>query len=1191
MPGNLIAQGQFTITDLTDTGIVATHVYYLASSSNNIKDITYTPNQLPATSSDWNQNSPKESLSATKKYLWQLIIFEYNDEPKYKTVTPSVIGNYSEEGTSISNVQTWYYYAISDDGTTPPDRDNIGDTTQNWVPNNWYESNNRGSNIPQTTPEYGYLWGMIKTTIYFTDNIADGDPGYPNQKTTYTYTVSSTADSVSVGGRNLLLHSGENELDGTEFRIARYQLAANLTKDTQYTLSVNLLNNLVNRVMNIDANGNPIRDENGDVTYTDTRISFNKIRRFINFRLESEDGKITKPWICDGDWISIYPYESTDTNEVNHIYTYTFVNNVDLENSSKAASSDADIETKWYLSIYAANTKDGTFNNGSNYIIVNTAQLEEGNVATAWRVAPEDLIEDTDELKDIIQKIYSRVEYCLIDNGQDPNNANKFSIDKDKAYWKTVPQTNEDGVFYPNKARIEKIYGEVVDVATHRNLLLPPGGSGIRSYGSHADAVTYTFTGWDNYGYKYLADDKIDWNEHVGEYLTYRCYMVNTSQTVGTGTGIMLHIRTDATSGTAYKQYGGGKGGVQGAYLASGEKGWLTLTIQIPSAKSINETATKITHIEASIRHNSSDGDGTVIVSENKVEFGQTATEWTPAPESCPEGVNASVTKVTNIGKNLISNSNDLKQWAIGTKASESQCDGSTMNFTHGDTQNWDYSIHMYPKLDYGIIKNKQVTLSFEAKSTKTNTVGYLYFGLSRTSTAAKSQSRTKNGNLISVNDTTLTSDWKKYTVTKTINDAFFTGGPLTRNDDNYVFLQVYNYTLSNVSVRNIQMEIGPTATEYSPSYKEEMVLKDSNGNDIKLYSAGNVRDELDLVKNNIIHKIGRIDLGTLNYKYDSSNRRFYVESFTKMYIRPLRQVPLICGAYTVKMNDEPFDGTWDMVVYGNQQSLYFHNHMYTDPSTFKASLQGVYLYYELANPYEENINLSANNVFNTEPGGVITFENTASVNKLLAPVYSQVNFVQGTREELDNFNNIPQILTIMPSIYDIRSSDANVLWQRTSTYIRTYDKVDNTDELLYHTDWEKVNLMNGIYAFLSDLTDGGFTTIDGGKITTNTIQAIGPGATQEWLQDIETDEENSDWYIYITNKGINLMYQKQQVGVFTGEMQTNADNSESLNIATAKFKADRVFASNVILRDNPDYDINIGFEARKNGHITLKGV
>lgn len=39
---------------------------------------------------------------------------------------------------------------------------------------------------------------------------------------------------------------------------------------------------------------------------------------------------------------------------------------------------------------------------------------------------------------------------------------------------------------------------------------------------------------------------------------------------------------------------------------------------------------------------------------------------------------------------------------------------------------------------------------------------------------------------------------------------------------------------------------------------------------------------------------------------------------------------------------------------------------------------------------------------------------------------------------------------------------------------------------------------MNGIYTFLSNLTDGGFTTIDGGKITTNTIQAIGPGAKQE---------------------------------------------------------------------------------------------
>jgi len=49
--------------------------------------------------------------------------------------------------------------------------------------------------------------------------------------------------------------------------------------------------------------------------------------------------------------------------------------------------------------------------------------------------------------------------------------------------------------------------------------------------------------------------------------------MKNVEQTTGTGTGIMLHVRTDATSGTTYRQYGGGKNGKLDSYLANGEEG------------------------------------------------------------------------------------------------------------------------------------------------------------------------------------------------------------------------------------------------------------------------------------------------------------------------------------------------------------------------------------------------------------------------------------------------------------------------------------------------------------------------------------------------------------------------------------------------------------------------------------------
>ena len=162
-------------------------------------------------------------------------------------------------------------------------------------------------------------------------------------------------------------------------------------------------------------------------------------------------------------------------------------------------------------------------------------------------------------------------------------------------------------------------------VEAGRNLLLAPGGtSATRSYGSSAEAKTYTFSGWDNYGYKHLANDGIDWNNHVGESLTYRCYMKNDKQTVGTGTGIMLHFRYADGTYTQYPQSGG--------WLAEGEERWLQVTVAIPDpTKRTNPTT--LTYVEASIRHNSSDGSGTATVREAKVELGKVATTWSPAPE------------------------------------------------------------------------------------------------------------------------------------------------------------------------------------------------------------------------------------------------------------------------------------------------------------------------------------------------------------------------------------------------------------------------------------------------------------------------------------------------------------------------------------------------------------------------------
>lgn len=160
------------------------------------------------------------------------------------------------------------------------------------------------------------------------------------------------------------------------------------------------------------------------------------------------------------------------------------------------------------------------------------------------------------------------------------------------------------------------------------NLLLPPTSQS--NYGSVSTPTTYTFHGWDIFGQYNLANDEIDWNDHIGEYLTYSCWLSNEEQTVGTGTGIMLHVTYENGK---YTQFWGGKNGIcdGNGFLAQGESGMLWITIQIPDPASLSPPTT-IKNIRASIRHNSNNGQSTVICKFNKVEFGNVRTPWTPHP-------------------------------------------------------------------------------------------------------------------------------------------------------------------------------------------------------------------------------------------------------------------------------------------------------------------------------------------------------------------------------------------------------------------------------------------------------------------------------------------------------------------------------------------------------------------------------
>lgn len=108
----------------------------------------------------------------------------------------------------------------------------------------------------------------------------------------------------------------------------------------------------------------------------------------------------------------------------------------------------------------------------------------------------------------------------------------------------------------------------------------------------------------------------------------------------------------------------------------------------------------------------------------------------------------------------------------------------------------------------------------------------------------------------------------------------------------------------------------------------------------------------------NVTRKYGIVDLGTLEWEYDSEYQRFNCTSnITNMQTGIARAVELLCAIYEAKYNREAFNINWNMVIYNstNLQRVSVHNHSYTDPTTFKNAMSGVYLLYPLATTTDEN--------------------------------------------------------------------------------------------------------------------------------------------------------------------------------------------------------------------------------------------
>lgn len=149
-------------------------------------------------------------------------------------------------------------------------------------------------------------------------------------------------------------------------------------------------------------------------------------------------------------------------------------------------------------------------------------------------------------------------------------------------------------------------------------------------------------------------------------------------------------------------------------------------------------------------------------------------------------------------------------------------------------------------------------------------------------------------------------------------------------------------------------------------------------------WSAGTARNYVDYENKRYVQCVGSVDLGTLTFTL--INGRFFVHtsnSFDGLIKKPsstTQCLNAICSQFTaISYADNWADHTVTCYVTENEKRILFIDKSYTDATAFKQAMQGVIMYYELANPIITDISTLIPDGFlrnvEVEAGGSVIFK------------------------------------------------------------------------------------------------------------------------------------------------------------------------------------------------------------------------
>jgi len=164
--------------------------------------------------------------------------------------------------------------------------------------------------------------------------------------------------------------------------------------------------------------------------------------------------------------------------------------------------------------------------------------------------------------------------------------------------------------------------------------------------------------------------------------------------------------------------------------------------------------------------------------------------------------------------------------------------------------------------------------------------------------------------------------------------------------------------------------------------------------------SAGSVYDEL--LPNKATTRIGSVDLGSLDWTYDSTYTRFYTSGVTNLLKPTNNATPInaIVSGFVAYSNDSAWNGSKNKSIFASQTPVFYMvDHSFTNATTFKNAMSGVYLYYELATPIETDISPALDLTYPIENGGTeqILPENTST--PITTPIIANITYPDRTED------------------------------------------------------------------------------------------------------------------------------------------------------------------------------------------------